>query len=188
MPKGPRIYTRTGDDGTTGLASGRRVSKADLRVEAYGTVDELNAVLGVVLAEGCRPELADTLERVQSELFDLGTDLCFLESEKEGMELPQIEEGHVKGLERAIDRLSEELAPLKNFILPGGALGAARLHFARTVCRRAERLAVALGASEPVGEWVVKYLNRLSDYLFVAARFENLRQGIDDVPWRTESP
>ena len=183
MPRITRVYTRTGDDGTTGLGGGQRVPKDSLRIETYGTVDELSSQIGVALAAGLDPRLAEVLLRVQNELFNLGSDLCILEEDKARMPVPVVEERHVVALERLMDELSEELPPLENFILPGGSPGAAALHVARTVCRRAERLAVALARAEPVGPWAVRYLNRLSDALFVMARYENRRRGVPDVLW-----
>jgi cob(I)alamin adenosyltransferase len=183
VPRITRVYTRTGDDGTTGLGAGQRVGKDTLRIEAYGTVDELNSVLGVALAAGLNAALVEALGAIQNELFHLGSDLCILEEDKAKMPVPRIEERHVVALEKLMDRLSEELSPLENFILPGGTAGAAHLHVARTVCRRAERLVVALSRQEPVGTWTVRYLNRLSDAFFVMARLENKRRGISDVLW-----
>jgi len=183
MPRITRVYTRTGDDGTTGLGGGQRVAKDSIRIETYGTVDELNSEIGVALALGLSTRLAETLARVQNELFNVGSDLCILEEDKARMPVPVVEERHVQALERLMDELSEELPYLDNFILPGGSDGAAQLHVARTVCRRAERLAVALARQEPVGLFVVRYLNRLSDALFVMARYENLQRRIPDVLW-----
>ncbi|MDX1503052.1 MAG: cob(I)yrinic acid a,c-diamide adenosyltransferase [Thermoanaerobaculia bacterium] len=183
MPRITKVYTRTGDDGTTGLGGGQRVSKASLRIAAYGTVDELNSAIGVALSGGLAPELTGPLERIQNELFHLGSDLCILEEDKGRIPVPVIEPKHVDALERLMDTLSRELPPLENFILPGGSPGAAQLHLARTVSRRAERLVVELGAAEAVGESVIPYLNRLSDALFVMARFENHRRGVEDVLW-----
>lgn len=183
MPRITKVYTRTGDDGTTGLGGGQRVLKDSARIEAYGTVDELSSSLGVAVALGLQLRLAETLARIQNELFNLGSDLCILEEDKAKMPVPVVEERNVDALERLMDELSEELGPLQNFILPGGSPGAAQLHVARTVCRRAERLVIALSRLEPVGPYVVKYLNRLSDALFVMARYENLKRGIPDVLW-----
>jgi cob(I)alamin adenosyltransferase len=183
MPRITKVYTRTGDDGTTGLGGGQRVGKDTLRIEAYGTVDELNSAIGVALASGLNADVAGALGAIQNELFHLGSDLCVLEEDKAKMPVPRIEERHVVALETLMDRLSEELAPLENFILPGGTAGAAHLHVARTVCRRAERLVVALSRQEAVGAWTVRYLNRLSDALFVMARHENKRRGVSDVLW-----
>ncbi|HEY7216046.1 MAG TPA: cob(I)yrinic acid a,c-diamide adenosyltransferase [Thermoanaerobaculia bacterium] len=183
MPRITKVYTRTGDDGTTGLGGGQRVRKDSLRIEAYGTVDELSSAIGVALALGLHGRLAEFLTRVQNDLFNLGSDLCILEEDKAARPVPVIEERHVEALERLMDDLSAELPPLENFILPGGSPGAAQLHVARTVCRRAERRVIALSRQEAVGPLVVRYLNRLSDALFVMARYENLRRGIPDVLW-----
>jgi cob(I)alamin adenosyltransferase len=183
MPRITKVYTRTGDDGTTGLGGGQRVPKDSLRIETYGTVDELSSALGVALAAGVEPRLSAVLLRLQNDLFNLGSDLCILEQDKAKLPVPVVEERHVAALESLMDELSAELPPLDNFILPGGTPGAAHLHVARTVCRRAERLAVALSRLEPVGPAVVRYLNRLSDALFVMARYENARKGAPDVLW-----
>ena len=183
MPRITKVYTRTGDDGTTGLGGGQRVPKDSPRIEAYGTVDELSSAIGVAVALGLQTRLAEALARIQNELFNLGSDLCILEEDKVKMPVPVVEERNVDALERLMDELSEELSPLQNFILPGGSPGAAQLHVARTVCRRAERLVIALSRLEPVGPFVVKYLNRLSDALFVMARYENLKRGVTDVLW-----
>ncbi|MBI4161897.1 MAG: cob(I)yrinic acid a,c-diamide adenosyltransferase [Acidobacteria bacterium] len=187
MPRITRVYTRTGDQGSTRLGDGRTVSKNDPRIEAYGTVDELNSWIGAALASGLDPALAGELARIQNELFHLGSDLCVPEEGKEARPVPRIEKRHIDALEQLIDRLSEALGPLENFILPGGSPGAARLHVARTVCRRAERLVVALSRTEKVGPFTVPYLNRLSDALFVMARFENLRRGVPDVYWNSRA-
>ena len=185
MPRLTKIYTKTGDDGTTGLGGGQRVPKDSLRIETFGTVDELNAQIGVALAHGLEPSLTAELTRVQNELFHLGSDLCVLESEKQRRPVPRIEDKHVVALEIVMDRMTETLGPLTNFILPGGSAGAGQLHVARTVCRRAERLAVSLANEEPVGPFVIPYLNRLSDALFVMARWENRHRGVDDVTWNS---
>lgn len=183
MPRITRVYTRTGDDGTTGLGGGQRVPKDSLRIETYGTVDELNSVIGAALAAGLAPRVGSFLGRVQNELFNLGSDLCILEEDKAKMPVPRIEERHVEALEAVMDELTEDLGPLANFILPGGTAGAAQLHVARTVCRRAERLLVALAREEEVGPLTIRYLNRLSDALFVLARYENHAKGVADVLW-----
>lgn len=183
MPRLTKIYTRTGDDGTTALGSRQRVPKESLRVEAYGTVDELNAVIGVALAQGLTPRIAEALTAVQNELFHLGSDLCFTEEDKIQYQIPQIEARHVDKLERLMDDLSAELEPLENFILPGGTIGAAHLHVARTVCRRAERVVVALSRQEGIGPLVIPYLNRLSDALFVMSRYENQQRGQPEPLW-----
>jgi cob(I)alamin adenosyltransferase len=183
MPRITRVYTRTGDDGTTGLGGGQRVRKDSLRIETYGTVDELSSVAGVALSAGLVPRLDGVLRRIQNDLFNLGSDLCILEEDKARMPVPTIEQRHVDALESLMDELSQELGPLANFILPGGTPGAAQLHVARTVCRRAERLLVALQREEAVGRLTLVYLNRLSDALFVMARYENHARGVGDVLW-----
>ena len=183
MPRITKVYTRTGDDGTTGLGGGGRVAKDSPRVEAYGTVDELNSQIGAAVAAGLSEPVAQALRRIQNDLFHLGSDLCVPEDQKQRFSVPRIEERHVLDLESLMDRLSEELSPLENFVLPGGSVGAAQLHVARSVCRRAERSVVSLARGEAVGPFTVPYLNRLSDTLFVMARFENKRGGIPDVLW-----
>jgi cob(I)alamin adenosyltransferase len=159
------------------------VLKDSRRIETYGTVDELSSQIGVAVALGLEPRLATELARIQNDLFNLGSDLCILEEDKARMPVPGIEARHVDALERLMDELSAELSPLANFILPGGTPGAAQLHVARTVCRRAERLLVALAREEAVGPFTVRYLNRLSDALFVMARYENHRRGAPDILW-----
>jgi cob(I)alamin adenosyltransferase len=183
VPRIRKIYTRTGDDGTTSLRSGQRAAKSSPRVEAYGTVDELNAQIGVVLAAGPVRELLDALQHIQNELLQLGAQLSAPDSDQHRTPGPQIEARHVTALEELIDRLAERLEPLKSFVLPGGTTAAAQLHVARTVCRRAERRVVALAESEPVEPQVVSYLNRLSDALFVMARFQNRMSGTSEPPW-----
>jgi cob(I)alamin adenosyltransferase len=187
MPRITKVYTRTGDDGTTALGAGRRVAKDSARVEAYGTVDELNSFLGVAIASGLDGTLVETLGAIQNDLFHLGSDLCVTEEDKAARPVPRIEARHVAALERWIDRLSEDLPALENFVLPGGSAGAAQLHVARAVCRRAERLVVALSRSEAIGDHVIVYLNRLSDALFVMARWENHRKGVPDVLWNSRA-
>lgn len=181
-----KIYTRTGDKGTTALGTGDRVAKHNVRVETYGTTDEVNSVLGVArLHAGNTPEIDTALSRIQNDLFDLGADLCFPESDEPlDYEPLRVTDTQVDWLETEIDRLNGDLEPLNSFILPGGTPLAAHLHHARTVSRRAERLCVALGEAEPgkVSDAVLKYLNRLSDYLFVAARWCN-EKGRADVLW-----
>ena len=181
-----KIYTRTGDDGTTALGSGRRVAKYDLRVEAYGTLDETNAAIGLArlhTASGA-PALDAMLARIQNDLFDLGADLCFPAETKDGRERLQVTDAQVARLEQEIDTLNRELEPLRSFVLPGGSPAASFLHLARTVSRRAERLMVALDArqGETVGAPALRYINRLSDFLFVAARYAN-DKGQSDVTW-----
>ena len=176
-----RIYTRTGDKGDTALGSGKRVPKHDLRIEAYGTVDEANACVGVARLS-TTGELDQMLARVQNDLFDLGADLCVPEDGGEiAAKALRISDAQVERLEREIDAMNEKLQPLRSFVLPGGTPAAANLHVARTVCRRAERVIVKLAESEALSSATVKYANRLSDFLFVAARFANLSTG--DVLW-----
>ena len=181
-----KIYTRTGDDGTTALGSGRRVAKYDLRVEAYGTIDETNAVIGLARlhTRETDPELDAMLARIQNDLFDLGADLCFPDETRDARGRLQVSDAQVKRLESEIDALNRELQPLRSFVLPGGTPAASFLHLARTISRRAERLVVALAArpDEPVGAPALRYINRLSDFLFVAARFAN-DKGKSDVMW-----
>ncbi len=183
MPRLTRIYTKTGDDGTTSLGSGRRVPKDHLRIEAYGTVDETNSAIGVAIAAGLHEDVAAVVRPIQNELFHLGSALCFPEDERQGIELPVVEERHVDSLEAHLDRFTDELPPLENFILPGGSIGAAHLHVARCVCRRAERQVVELSRAETVAPASIRYLNRLSDLLFVLCRVENARRGRSDVCW-----
>ncbi|HEX9986764.1 MAG TPA: cob(I)yrinic acid a,c-diamide adenosyltransferase [Thermoanaerobaculia bacterium] len=174
-----KIYTRTGDKGETGLFGGTRVPKNDPRIEAYGTIDELNSFLGVVRAAWPDSPVDPLLHQAQTDLFEIGAHLASPGlSRFPGVELARIEE-----LEHSIDTMESELEPLRTFILPGGTLPAAHLHVARTVCRRAERLVVGLHDESPATESSVAYLNRLSDWLFVAARFANGRAGVADVPW-----
>jgi cob(I)alamin adenosyltransferase len=177
-----RIYTRTGDKGDTALGSGKRVAKFDPRIEAYGTVDETNSFVGVARLHAAGNELDQMLARVQNDLFDLGADLTIPDDGSEtAAKALRIVDAQVERLEREIDHMNEKLQPLRSFVLPGGSAAAAHLHVARTVCRRAERLMVKLAQSEKVSPAAIKYINRLSDFLFVAARFANLGQG--DVLW-----
>lgn len=184
MADPPKLYTRTGDDGTTSLVGGQRVSKSALRIEAYGTVDELNSQLGAALAHGLCDDLRQPLTTVQGELFELGSELALMLDDLERFRLARIEEPEIAALEGLIDRLTASLEPLTNFILPGGSAGASHLHLARTVCRRAERLAVRLASEEGLRDEALRYLNRLSDALFVMARYENQSRGVADVLWR----
>ena len=183
MPRLTKIYTRQGDDGATSLGGRQRAPKDSPRVQAYGTVDELNSAIGVALAYGLSARLAELLPLIQNELFHLGSDLCFIEEDKEKYKIPQLEARHVEQLEQLIDELNEIAGPLENFILPGGSIGAAHLQLARSVCRRAEREVIALSRVEAVGPFVIKYLNRLSDALFVMARYENKQRGIAEALW-----
>ena len=182
-----RIYTRTGDDGTTALGTGERRKKYDLRVAAYGSLDEVNAAIGLArLATAGDAVLDSMLARIQNDLFDVGADLCMPHGGKgPGGARLDVTDAQVEWLEQQIDRLNADLAPLRSFILPGGSPAAAHLHLARTVCRRAERLMVELKdrPSEPVAAAALKYVNRLSDFLFVAARHAN-EGGRADVLWQ----
>lgn len=176
-----KIYTRTGDTGTTNLFDGTRIAKSDPRVDAYGEVDEANAVLGLARAEGIHQDLDDMLIQIQRDLFALGSQLADpTERVAERVEKAAIKQQDVERLEGWIDRLENELTPLRRFVLPGGGTAGARLHLARTVFRRAERRMVALGVLEPT---LLAYANRLSDLLFVMARVANARAGIAEVEW-----
>ena len=180
-----RIYTRSGDGGRTALVNGERRAKNDLRIEAYGTVDETNAAIGLArLHLASDPDTDAMLGRIQNDLFDLGADLATPAAPASGRQDLRVVDAQVDRLEREIDGMNEALQPLRSFVLPGGSAAAAHLHLARTVCRRAERLAVALAdkPGETVSPAAVKYLNRLSDHLFVASRHVN-GQGRDDVLW-----
>ena len=193
-----KIYTKTGDDGTTGLIGGQRVRKSDPRIDCYGTVDELNAVLGLaavaveaIPSQGAaaapaplHPGLADKLRHVQSDLFVIGSHLATPDESPHKASLPALDEAIVARLEMQIDAAQADLPVLRNFILPGGTEAAARLHLARTVCRRAERLLVDYSMDRPVPAVILTYLNRLSDWLFVQARAANHAAGEADVPWQ----
>jgi cob(I)alamin adenosyltransferase len=174
-----KIYTRTGDDGSTGLGDGTRVAKDSARVAAYGTVDELNSALGLVLAQTLPDDVRETLTEIQHELFDLGGELCI-----PGTAL--IQDNDVVRLELRLDGYNEDLPPLKDFILPGGGAAAAQCHLARTICRRAEREAVTLARHDAVRGEAIRYLNRLSDLLFVLARVLARASGHGEVLWRHE--
>jgi cob(I)alamin adenosyltransferase len=176
-----KIYTRKGDDGSTGLYGGLRISKADLRVGAYGTVDETNAVVGWARAAAAPEEIDAILARVQETCFRIGAWLSAAPGTDPGV--GPITRDDVDGLEEAIDRFEADLPPLKNFVVPGGSELASRLHIARTVSRRAERLAAGLGQVEPVAPTILQWMNRLSDLLFVLARAANQAAGIPDRPW-----
>jgi len=186
-----RVYTKTGDDGTTGLVGGDRAPKDHIRIEAYGTVDELNATLGLVQVALTRSAARDALQpiltRVQNELFNLGAVLATADTDTRG-KLPGIEQRHIDGLERDIDGVNDDLPPLKSFVLPGGGWPSAYCHLARTVCRRAERLVVGLAQSEDIGgDLPIQYLNRLSDALFVWGRWCALKDGQPEPLWDSRS-
>jgi cob(I)alamin adenosyltransferase len=178
-----KLYTRTGDDGTTGLIGGKRTPKDDLQIDCYGTVDELNAVIGVVRSSS-DPWLSEILEPVQNELFIIGSHLALADGQDPAeWKLPNITRSMIARLEKQIDNAEAELPKLRNFILPGGSESASHLHVARTVCRRAERLIVTFSRERRLSPLTIEYLNRLSDWLFAHARLANHRAGIDDVIW-----
>lgn len=186
-----RVYTKGGDKGETSLIGGDRVSKADPRLDCYGTIDELNAVIGLVIEalvdSAAGTHLTPILRRVQNELFNLGCELATPDAERRA-KLPRIEPRHVEGLERDIDAVNDELPALKSFVLPGGGPASAHMHLARTVCRRAERIVVGLGEAEDIGgEMPVQYLNRLSDALFVWGRWCALKDGKPEPLWDSRS-
>jgi cob(I)alamin adenosyltransferase len=178
-----RVYTRAGDDGTTALVGGQRVPKDSLRIEAYGTIDELNSVIGVAIAAGASSRLAEPLAVIQQVLFNLGSRLALDPTDAGRIELPKVTAEHVARLETLIDEWNDTLPDLKSFVLPGGSVASAQLHVARTVCRRAERVILALHREQPVEPEVIAYVNRLSDLLFVAARAENADKGEAEVLW-----
>lgn len=179
-----KLYTRRGDGGETDLFGGERVSKDALRVETYGEVDELNACIGGAAAESEQADVGALLQRIQSTLFDIGSQLATPDADHRAKaKVPQVDDEDVAELEAGIDGFEAELEPLSSFVLPGGTRAAAAFHVARTVCRRAERRAVALHAQEPLDSAVLRYLNRLSDLLFALARLENARAGRADVTW-----
>ena len=182
-----KIYTRTGDDGTTGLFGGARVRKDDARVEAYGTVDETNATIGMARAAGVSATIDEVLAAVQDDLFTLGAELACVPGKEASLKMRLLDAEDATRLERAIDAAEAALAPLKTFVLPGGTPAAAALHLARTVSRRAERRLLAARDEAPVRAELVIYLNRLSDLLFTLARQANHEAAIKDVPWRPRS-
>jgi cob(I)alamin adenosyltransferase len=181
-----KIYTKTGDDGTTGLIGGQRVRKSDARIDCYGTIDELNAALGLA-AVNAHGSLSPLIREVQNDLFVIGSHLATPDESPHKASLPTMDDAIVHRLEMQIDAAVSALPPLRNFILPGGTETAARLHVARTICRRAERLLVAYAEDRPVPPIVVTYLNRLSDWLFVQARQANALGGVADIPWTPKS-
>lgn len=174
-----KIYTRTGDSGTTGLGDGARVAKDSLRVQAMGDVDELNSIIGIMQTEALQPNIHAALQAIQHDLFDMGGEIC----------MPghaMIKPGRVTALETQLDEWNETLSPLKEFILPGGSRAAAYCHLARTVCRRAERTMTTLNSQEKITEVSLQYINRLSDLLFVLCRILNKDAGVPDVLWNNE--
>ena len=177
-----KIYTKTGDDGSTGLLGGSRVRKSEARIDCYGIIDELNAMIGwsAIVAEGA---MAQALRTVQSDLFVIGSHLAVADGTATPASLPLLEESLISKLEMQIDAAVAQLAPLRNFVLPGGCELAGRLHVARTVCRRAERRVVAFAEDRPISSVILTYLNRLGDWLFVQARLANHLAGVADIPW-----
>jgi cob(I)alamin adenosyltransferase len=182
-----KLYTKTGDDGTTGLFGGGRIGKSSARVEAYGTVDETNAVIGVARATGLATEIDAVLERVQEDLFTLGAELACVPGRESKLSMGLLAGDDISRLERAIDVADAACQPLKTFVLPGGSPQAAALHLARTVCRRAERATLDV-KDGPIRSEVLVYLNRLSDLLFALARQANVIAGVQDVPWTKRVP
>lgn len=178
-----KVYTKTGDKGTTGLLGGTRVSKADLRIDSYGTVDELNSHIGMVRDQPVNALIADELIAIQNTLFVIGSHLAS-DPEKSKVVIPDIEIHHIELLEKAIDRMDAELPEMRNFVLPGGHVSVSAGHIARCVCRRAERLVTGLAENEKVHEHITKYLNRLSDYLFVLCRWMMKELNATEVPWK----
>ncbi|MBI1931175.1 MAG: cob(I)yrinic acid a,c-diamide adenosyltransferase [Ignavibacteriales bacterium] len=178
-----KIYTKTGDDGSTSLFGGTRVQKNNIRINAYGTIDELNSVIGIAVSGDINDEIKFELENIQNVLFQIGSELASPENVKSNI-IKRTSEEDVKNLETLIDKFDEKLPPLKNFILPGGNNSAAQLHFARTVCRRAERIIVELKEFELVSKNVLIYVNRLSDLFFVLARYQNLSQSTAEIIWK----
>ncbi|MEO1052821.1 MAG: cob(I)yrinic acid a,c-diamide adenosyltransferase [Bacteroidota bacterium] len=178
-----KIYTKTGDKGTTSLFGGTRVSKAHLRIDTYGTVDELNSYIGLIRDQEINFPRKETLVEIQDRLFTLGSILA-TEPGNEKVKIPELQEGDIEFLEKEIDKMNDLLPPMRNFVLPGGHQSVSFCHVARCVCRRAERLTVALNDEEPIDERVVRYLNRLSDYLFVLSRLMSQELGADEVPWK----
>jgi cob(I)alamin adenosyltransferase len=178
-----KIYTKTGDSGETSLLGGKRVWKDNLRIQTCGTIDELNSIIGISINDITNPELKEVLQGIQNDLFAIGSDTA-LPVENENTKIQRIDANLSDKLESVIDQYDSQLPGLKNFILPGGVKGSALLHFARTVCRRAERNVVALSKVERINPEIEKYLNRLSDLLFVLARFENFSNNSPDIIWQ----
>lgn len=178
-----KIYTKTGDDGSTSLFGGTRVQKNNIRINAYGTIDELNSVIGIAVSGDINDEIKFELENIQNVLFQIGSELASPENVKSNI-IKRTSEEDVKNLETLIDKFDEKLPPLKNFILPGGNNSAAQLHYARTVCRRAERIIVELKEFELVSKNVLIYVNRLSDLFFVLARYQNLSRSTAEIIWK----
>ena len=183
MPRITKIYTRTGDDGTTALGSKQRVQKSHLRIEAYGTIDELNSMIGLAVTKPMLSSSVKQLTGIQNSLFHLGSELAFPPDETKEYEIPVIEQRHIDQLEEWIDELTKQLGPLENFVLPGGCEEAAMIHVCRAVCRRAERRIGALAETETVRPEALQYINRLSDFLFMLARDENKAKQVTETLW-----
>jgi cob(I)alamin adenosyltransferase len=181
-----RIYTRTGDEGETSLFGGKRLPKDHLRIESYGTLDELNAQIGLLRDQLQDPELREELHEIQNRLFSMGSYLA-MDPDKKSDPIEMIRKADVEALEQAMDRMDEDLEPLRNFILPGGHVTVSQAHIARCVCRRAERLVVALSREESVEGIILQYLNRLSDFFFILARYLGHRLGVEEVIWSSRS-
>lgn len=181
-----KLYTKTGDKGKTGLFGGQRVPKNDLRIETYGTVDELNSILGIVRFHTKDKDLLDLYQTLQNTLFNLGSDLATPFGSKFEDKVKRIDSSHIDLLEKKIDEFQAASPEFRNFILPGGSAAASYLHLARTVCRRAERRCVSLMEIEDIGEFAQKYLNRLSDFFFICARYANVVDGYEDIEWSTK--
>ncbi len=177
-----KIYTKTGDNGDTSLFGGHRISKSSLRIDACGTVDELNAQLGVIRALKPSAEIENILEQLQNQLFTLGADLA-APLDSVFSKIQRIQQDHVNNLEKIIDQIDMQLKPLQSFILPGGQIIGAQMHVARTVCRRAERIVDSLGRKEDIGKFPLAYLNRFADLLFVLARYANILSGTEEATW-----
>jgi cob(I)alamin adenosyltransferase len=179
-----KIYTKSGDQGETGLFGGKRVSKGSLRIDSYGTIDELNSFIGVAIVETKNEEIIKLLQKLQNQLFEVGSDLASPDDDKaEKFNILRIPEKYYEDIEKQIDYFDDQLEPLRNFILPGGSKGAAYLHVCRTIARRAERLITLLSVTEKVNGNIIIFLNRLSDLFFVLARFENMKSAIKDIKW-----
>ena len=181
-----KLYTKTGDQGKTGLFGGQRVPKNDLRIETYGTIDELNSILGIVRFHTKNEDLIELYQTLQNTLFNLGSDLATPFASKFEDKIKRINESHIELLEQKIDEFQAATPEFRNFILPGGSAAASYLHLARTVCRRAERICVSLMETEEIGDFAQKYLNRLSDFLFICARYANVVDGYEDIEWSTK--
>lgn len=178
-----KVYTKKGDDGSTGLIGGTRVSKNDVRIEAYGTVDELNSWIGLVRDQGALADYKQELIYIQETLFTIGSHLA-ADPEKNKMQLPEVHESAISDLEKSIDTMEEALEPMKNFVLPGGNASVSQIHITRCVCRRAERMVISLSQTAQIDPILVRYLNRLSDYFFVLSRRINLAEKGEETPWK----